>query len=288
MGKAGFSGKPHKGSVPSLEDIPEALRDNTEAKTRPRKKQVFLIWGLIGLGAFALIASLWYFASAPQRKAGEHSPASASSPAAKQSTASANPSSSTARQSAASANLPASNSDTLLGHLPYPEAPASELKPITADGSIKLRKAAAKKFEAMVAAARESGVVLVPISGFRSIEYQQHVFFDIKAQRDQTARKRAEVSAPPGYSEHHTGYAADIGDGAVPAMDLNPNFDKTRAFKWLQANAARFNFEMSFPKNNSQGVSYEPWHWRFVGDRQSLETFYRAKSFTQKESRPSP
>jgi D-alanyl-D-alanine carboxypeptidase len=35
---------------------------------------------------------------------------------------------------------------------------------------------------------------------------------------------------------------------------------------------------MSFPKNNRQGVSYEPWHWRFVGDKQSLETFYKAHS----------
>jgi D-alanyl-D-alanine carboxypeptidase len=38
---------------------------------------------------------------------------------------------------------------------------------------------------------------------------------------------------------------------------------------------------MSFPKDNPQGVSYEPWHWRFVGDRQSLETFYKAKNLTR-------
>jgi len=35
---------------------------------------------------------------------------------------------------------------------------------------------------------------------------------------------------------------------------------------------------MSFPKDNPQGVSYEPWHWRYVGDTASLETFYRAKN----------
>ena len=266
MDKAGLPGKPQN----SVEDIPEALRDAPHVETRPRLKLVFLIGGLIGLGAIAFGASIWwYVASAPQTNPGSQSVVvSAKSPA---------PSPTT------SANPPDSNPDTLLGHLPYSEAPASELQAIVVDGHIKLRKAAAQQFQAMVVAARTTGVLLVPISGFRSVKDQEHVYFDIKAQRGQTATKRAEVSAPPGYSEHHTGYAVDIGDGMVPATNLNPKFDKTRAFKWLDANAAHFSFEMSFPKNNPQGVSYEPWHWRFVGDRQSLETFYKAKNLAPKQ-----
>ena len=258
------AGKPPKVSAHSVEDIPEALRDTPDAKTRPPMKLVFLLGGLIGLGAIALGASFWYVASAPRKSTGSE-PAIANSP-------SPVPSPTT------SANPPASNPDTLLGHFTYPEAPASELQPIVTDGRIKLRLAAAQQFQAMVAAARATGVVLVPISGFRSVKDQEHLYFDIKAQRGQTATKRAEVSAPPGYSEHHTGYAVDIGDGATPATNLNPNFNETRAFQWLSANAAYFSFEMSFPKDNPQGVSYEPWHWRFVGDQQSLETFYKAKS----------
>ncbi len=277
MDKTGFSGKPQKVSASSFEDIPEALRDTPDAKSRPRKKLVFLIGGLLGLGALALIASLWYVASVPKRNASSASPTIASSRAPTQSAAS----SPAPTRPATSANPPASNPDTLLGHFAYPEAPTAELQPIADDSTIKLRKPAAKHFKAMVTAARAEGVVLVAISGFRSIAYQQQVFFDIKSQRGQSVTKRAEVSAPPGYSEHHTGYAIDVGDGAVPATNLSPNFDKTRAFKWLQANAARFSFEMSFPKNNPQGVNYEPWHWRFAGDRQSLETFYRSKNFTR-------
>ena len=246
-----------------------------DTKTRPRKKLLFLIGGLLGLGTLAVIASLWHVASVPKRNASSDPPTIASSPAPTQSAAS-----SPAPKHATSANPSASNPNTLLGHFAYPEAPTVELQPIVADSSIELRKPAAKHFKAMVAAARAEGVALVAISGFRSIAYQQQVFFDIKSQRGQTVMKRAEVSAPPGYSEHHTGYAIDVGDGAVPATNLSPNFDKTRAFKWLQVNAARFSFEMSFPKNNPQGVNYEPWHWRFVGDRQSLETFYRSKNFT--------
>ena len=263
MDKAGFSGKPQKGSG-SVEDIPEALRDNIEAKTQSsRTKRVFWLGGLVGLCAIALGVGSWYVASKLRTNAGT-SKIATSNPA-------------TTFQASPEA-APSSDSDTLLGHFLYTEASPDELQSIVLDGHIKLRKAAAKQFQAMEAAARNSGVLLVPISGFRSIKDQQHLFFDIKAQRGETTTKRAEVSAPPGYSEHHTGYAVDVGDGAVPGTNLSPNFDKTRAFKWLSANAAYFSFEMSFPKDNPQGVSYEPWHWRFVGDQQSLETFYRAKS----------
>ena len=110
------------------------------------------------------------------------------------------------------------------------------------------------------------------------MDTQNYLFFDVKEQRVQDATKRAEVSAPPGYSEHHTGYAIDIGDGKVPATDLSPKFANTAAFRWLEQNAPRYSFELSFPPDNPQGISYEPWHWRFVGDRESLETFYKARN----------
>ncbi|MBV8886561.1 MAG: D-alanyl-D-alanine carboxypeptidase family protein [Chroococcidiopsidaceae cyanobacterium CP_BM_RX_35] len=270
MGKAGFSGKQQKVTTSSVEDIPEALRESTNAKTRKNrsKKIVLLLGGLGGLGTLAAITYLWYFASVPQiNSEAKRSPTISSSPA--------------PAKSPSIANSPASQPDIILGqagHFAYSEAPQDDLRPILADGRIMLRQAAAKHFLAMVAAARVAGVILVPISGFRSVKDQQNIFFSIKDQRRQTVSQRAEVSAPPGYSEHHTGYAVDIGDWLVPATNLNPNFDKTPAFKWLSANAARFNFEMSFPKHNSQGLSYEPWHWRFVGDRDSLETFYKAKN----------
>lgn len=252
------------------DDVPEALRDlrDLPAQSKSRSKLYLLVGGLFGLGAIALVASFWYVAFAPPKNTAT-TPAPAISPT---------PSTT---QSAAKVNPPKNDSDTLLGHLPYTEAPQQELQPIVAGSQIKLRHPAALEFQAMVRAARASGIVIVPISGFRSIQEQQHVYFDVQAQRGQTVTKRAEVSAPPGYSEHHTGYAVDVGDGATPATNLNPNFDKTKAFQWLNANASRFHFEMSFPKDNPQGVSYEPWHWRFVGDRQSLETFYKAKNLTR-------
>ena len=175
---------------------------------------------------------------------------------------------------------PSTTADNLLNHLPYTEAPDAEL--VSIGGGYRLRTTAAAKFQSMVAAARSSGVNITTISAFRSVEDQKRLFFGVGAARGQQPSKRAEVSAPPKYSEHHTGYAVDVGDGAVPATNLNQNFDTTSAYRWLKANAATYSFELSFPQNNIQKVSYEPWHWRFVGDINSLETFYKARNLTGK------
>ena len=271
LDNAGFPEKPSKAAAESMEDIPEALREASEPVDRPRRKRMWLVGGIVGLGAIALTVGTWLtagkelipsIATAPNRQS--QTPISVSPvPASPASSPKTTP------------------SDSLLGHLAYSEAPAQELEAIASVRRLRLRKAAAKKYLAMVAGARAQGVILVPISGFRSTSEQQQLFFEVKAQRNQVATERAAVSAPPGYSEHHTGYAVDIGDGRTPATNLSPAFEKTAAYKWLAANAARYSFEMSFPKNNTQGVQYEPWHWRFVGDRHSLETFYKARQLSK-------
>ncbi|WP_310483477.1 M15 family metallopeptidase [Chamaesiphon sp. VAR_48_metabat_403] len=181
---------------------------------------------------------------------------------------------------ATTADRPQENTDNVLNHLPYTEADDAEL--VSIGGGYRLRKTAAAKFQAMVAAARSSGVNITTISAFRSVEDQKRLFFGVGASRGQQPTKRAEVSAPPKYSEHHTGYAIDVGDASVPATNLNQNFETTPAYKWLKANAATYSFELSFPKDNIQKVSYEPWHWRFVGDINSLETFYKARNLQGK------
>ena len=165
----------------------------------------------------------------------------------------------------------------LLGHLPYAEAHPQDLQAVTADGRVQLHRDAARAFLAMQRAAAAEGVMLVPLSGFRSRQQQQELFFGVKAERGQQVTERAQVSAPPGYSEHHTGYALDIGDGRQPETHLQEAFEQTAAFAWLQKRAAQFHFELSFPRHNRQGIAYEPWHWRFVGTPASLEVFYRAR-----------
>ncbi len=276
MDNAGFSGQSQSSPSTSGEDIPLALRDTpsdaplSEAPLKARvQSSVLIAGGLIGFILIAVLSGFLFFVFTHKKNTdSQPSPISPSTNTSQQSDTAVNP----------NQNTPNQKTNTLLGHFSYPEAPASELVPISSDGRTRMRKAAAQKFLEMAQAARRQGVILVPVSAFRSIKEQQQLFFAVSAQRNQSPEERAAVSAPPGYSEHHTGYAVDIGDGAAPATNVNPNFEHTKAFQWLQANAARFSFEMSFPKDNLQGVSYEPWHWRYVGDRDSLELFFKARN----------
>lgn len=223
------------------DDIPQAVRE-VSPPTAPQQRPLALWIGLgLAAGAIALLVGLWSL----------NRPRSAPT---------------TARPL---------SPERLLGHRAYAEAPPSTLTALSADGHIKLRPSAAEAFTAMQADAQQAGVSLVPLSGYRSRHDQEQLFFGVKAERNQSVSQRADVSAPPGYSEHHTGYAIDIGDANQPKANLDPRFEQTAAFGWLKANAQRFNFELSFAKGNAQGVNFEPWHWRFVGDSDSLKTFYR-------------
>ena len=158
-------------------------------------------------------------------------------------------------------------SDTLFGHLPY-----DETEQLLADAGryrdtgrvVQLRAEAARAFRAMQASARLAGVELVPISGYRTRSYQEGLFSRAVGKYG-SKQSAARWVAPPGYSEHHTGLALDIGALESPETDVEATFEDTPAFVWLKGNAHRFGFEISFPRDNSQGVSYEPWHWRYTG-----------------------
>jgi zinc D-Ala-D-Ala carboxypeptidase len=242
------------------DDIPEAIRHSVSDTARPTLPVAAMVAGGVLLAAIAL-GGIFLLRPREQPTVQTPSASVAASP----------------RPSAQASSSPNETSDQLLGHFSYKEAPLNELDAITSDGQIKLRLAAAQSYRKMAAAAESDGVKLVSISGFRSKAEQNDLFFRVKEQRNQDVSKRAEVSAPPGHSEHHTGYATDIGDANHPEANLNQSFENTPAFQWLSSHAAQYSFELSFTKGNAQGVSYEPWHWRFVGDQDSLETFYRAQ-----------
>ena len=257
-------------------EIPEAIREDIEL---PKKSALALSLPILGialcLGLVGLL-SVFFLKSKPIPQTVEQPAVKPTSPKPK---TTANKS--TVNKSPKTAvNTPQAkpSKGDLLGHLPYDVAPQSSLEAITADARLSMRSNAAKKFKQMQSDARAAGIILTPISAFRTAEDQEQLFFGVKEQRVQDAAKRAEVSAPPGYSEHHTGYAIDIGDGNAPATNLEETFAETAAFAWLKENALKYSFELSFPPDNEQGVSYEPWHWRFVGDRNSLETFYKVRN----------
>ncbi len=169
--------------------------------------------------------------------------------------------------------------ETYLGHFPYSENKQQNLVKVADFYGREefLDKTAANAFNRMKSDAKTSGVELTIISGFRPIA-QQEKFFLKQINKRGSKEAAARFSAPPGYSEHHTGYALDIGEGENIDTYIKSEFEYSEAYRWLVKNAHKYGFELSFPKNNPQGVSYEPWHWRFVGSQKAQDIFRMART----------
>lgn len=141
------------------------------------------------------------------------------------------------------------------------------LYPIEIDperGVLALSEPASMAWLLMQATARADGVTLIPLSAYRDPDYQRRILRQrIAAGEDMD--EIMDTSLPPGYSEHQTGDAIDIGSPAVPEVD--PAFAGTRAFAWLEEHAPAFCFELSYPEDNDSGIEFEPWHWHYVRAR---------------------
>ena len=135
-----------------------------------------------------------------------------------------------------------------------------------------LQTEAAEAFLSMQAAAAKDGVDVRMQSGYRSVSYQKKLY-DNKTQyyRDKglseaAAREKAAVIVnPPGCSEHNCGLAADLNSPEHTTLDTG--FADTAAFRWLCENAEQYGFILRYPKEAESvtGITYEPWHWRYVG-----------------------
>jgi hypothetical protein len=164
------------------------------------------------------------------------------------------------------------------GHLPYQKPALTELAlfpstpPYMTQVDEYLHQEAVAALKTMMEAAHADGVALFLVSGFRDLSTQA-LLFQNRTTEQGSAELAAKSVAPPGYSEHHTGYAIDLADGLGNFLD----FEKTPAFRWMTAHAQDYGFELSFPPNNPQGVDYEPWHWRFVRSPEAASVFAAAR-----------
>lgn len=122
----------------------------------------------------------------------------------------------------------------------------------------KMAPHAAHKWQAMRAQAEQQDVVLLLVSAFRSIQYQ-HELIARKLSRGQLIEDILKINAAPGYSEHHSGCALDL--TTADCASLSTGFETTNAFAWLTRHAGEFGFKLSYPRDNSHGIIYEPWHW---------------------------
>lgn len=147
----------------------------------------------------------------------------------------------------------------------HEQPPFEELEVVELDFEGKpflLVSSAAKAWREMKSAAAREGITLLPFSGFRSYQYQMQLI----ATRLKSGRVLEDILthiAIPGFSEHHSGRAVDVHAAGRPLLE--EAFENTAEFAWLSANAARFGFRLSYPRENSSGIIYEPWHWYFLG-----------------------
>ena len=124
---------------------------------------------------------------------------------------------------------------------------------------------AAEAMGRMIAAAKLESFDLTAFSSYRSYEYQTQLYTnyvnrDGKAEADR-------YSARPGYSEHQTGLAFDVGEVGQEDLWLTEKFGETPAGKWLVKNAHKYGFILRYPKGKESitGFMYESWHFRYVG-----------------------
>lgn len=109
-------------------------------------------------------------------------------------------------------------------------------------------------------AARIDNVDLLVASAFRSFDTQASLKSEYKVIYG--AGTANQFSADQGYSEHQLGTSVDFTTstvgGTFSKFKLNPTY------KWLQDNAYKYGFILSYPEGNNYYI-FEPWHWRFVG-----------------------
>lgn len=132
----------------------------------------------------------------------------------------------------------------------------------------------------MLNRAEDDGVTLKIVSAYRSFGTQSTLKNGYTMIYGSGANQ---FSADQGYSEHQLGTTVDLASTEVDAV-LTTKFETTPAFAWLNKNAYKYGFVLSYPKGNSY-YQYEPWHWRFVGVRLATRLHNDEINFSDMEQR---
>jgi zinc D-Ala-D-Ala carboxypeptidase len=141
-----------------------------------------------------------------------------------------------------------------------------------------LRAEAADAYKKFAGAAKKAGVSIVPVSGYRSYSQQASLYDSYVRQYGQ--EKADTLAARPGFSEHQTGLAMDIGNPGGTCA-LRDCFETTPAGKWAAEYADDYGFIIRYPKGaeGTTGYTYEPWHLRYVGT-ELVQDMKAAPAFT--------
>lgn len=126
-----------------------------------------------------------------------------------------------------------------------------------------MRNDGAEALEVMFVAAKEDGIRLATVSGYRSYSKQNTIYErKVKSAGVETADS---LVALPGSSEHQLGLAMDVAKSG--SSSLSSRFGNTPEGKWVAENAHLYGFIVRYPEGMEEitGYAYEPWHLRYVG-----------------------
>lgn len=134
----------------------------------------------------------------------------------------------------------------------------------TSGESTQVNPTTARAAEAMFAAAAAAGSPMTLLSGYRSYATQVATYNGWVAREGNATADVA--SARPGFSEHQTGWAFDIG-APGGTCSVQPCFKDTPAARWAAAHGHEFGFIVRYPWwfQETTGYYYEPWHLRYIG-----------------------
>lgn len=127
---------------------------------------------------------------------------------------------------------------------------------------------------------REAGLDPLICSSYRTMEKQKELFNNKVNQylnqgysQDKAEQAAGELVAIPGTSEHQLALALDIVDVSYQILDEKQEDSPVQ--KWLLKNSWKYGFILRYPSDKSEitGISYEPWHYRYVGKNSAKEIY---------------
>ena len=133
-----------------------------------------------------------------------------------------------------------------------------------------LRRETAEALGKMVRAKKAEGLAPTILSTYRSC-FEQAVACHRWEVNDPA--NASQVSALPGHSEHQLGTVVDFSSPGLlaltgdPAVKFSPLFVQTSEGLWLKTHAHEYGFTLTNPPEAQPwtGLTYEPWHYRYVG-----------------------
>ena len=254
-----FSGNDKKEDVSSLASVSSAVAAITETSSEAESSEV---------------STSSVVTSAQSSTSSKTQTSSISS--VKPSTSSKASSAVTSSAPAITAKIPNGDWRLIIANKQYPLPESYKINVTYISGGYRLDSRIVDAYTSMISAAKQDGITLKIISGFRTYQGQTTLFnnkvnkyLNQGYSREKAKELAAQYVAPPGTSEHLTGLAVDLisTNWYSYNSDLNSNFEKTKEFEWLYNNCAEYGFVLRYPKDKVAitGYSYEPWHYRYVG-----------------------